>query len=120
MLTATSVVAGVTASAIPASGAVRTVTPRRSCTSQGKRFDVKSTSGTSTSARSGREAATIATSSDTVAPAATSSGRQPTRRAKDSRARPTDSVQGSQLVRPSRQSARAAWSASNAGFGGSP
>ena len=67
-----------------------------------------------------REAATTPTMLDTFGPIATDSTGTPTSRAYDARASSPGIPQCSQLVRPPRQSARAASSASDAGRGGSP
>ena len=88
---------------------------------KGQSSDVNSMSAATTRPRPGSTAAaTSATSSETVAPVATRSGGTPTSPAQSSRARPVDSPQGSQLVRPPCQSSSAARSASQAGRGGSP
>ncbi|GAB3971774.1 hypothetical protein GCM10027615_31260 [Plantactinospora veratri] len=109
-----------TASASRSAGTVRTRTPRSACTSQGKRLEVNSTSGTSTVAPAGSAAPTGASSWETVAPTVTSATGTPTSRAKAARDRAVEESQPSQEVCPVRQSARAAWSASQAGSGGSP
>ena len=57
---------------------------------------------------------------DVFAPIAIQSVGTPTIRAKDARALSVESPQPSQLVRPPRQSASTAWSASHAGVGGRP
>ena len=101
-------------------GTSRVVTPRCSCTRNGKSSDVNSTSGASTREPSGIEAATSPTSVDTFGPMATLSTGTPTSRAKDARASSPGIPQCSQLVRPPCQSSSALWSASHAGRGGRP
>ena len=119
-LNATAVVRPSIASASRSSGTVSTSTPRCACARNGKSSEVKSISGATTRAPSGIAAATWPTSPETVAPVATRSGGTPTSRAHASRARAVLSPHGSQVVRPSRQSASAACSSSQAGCGGSP
>ena len=97
-----------------------TSAPRASWTRKGKRSDAKSISGATMRARFGSDAATTPISCETLAETATSRGLTPTRRANEAREPSVASPQCSQLVRPARQSASAAWSASNAGRGGSP
>ena len=67
----TSVVAGETASARPVSGTCRTRTPRSAWTMNGNMIEVKSPSGTTTSAPSGSADATSETSTEVWAPVAT-------------------------------------------------
>ena len=108
-LKATTSVAAPTASARSAGGTVRTVARPSSCaTRKGKSVDVNSTSGATTRAPAGSDAATRPTSPETVAPTATSPALTPTIAAHASRERSVDSPQCSQLVRPPRQSASAA------------
>jgi hypothetical protein len=121
--TALNATTSVDASIAPASSAAatsRTSTPRRSWTMNGNSSEAKSTSGASTRAPSGIDAATSPMSSDTVAPIATVSGATPTSRANAARAPSALSPQCSQLVRPPRQSSSAACIASHAASGGSP
>ncbi len=81
---------------------------------------MNSISGARTRDPSGSEEATSPTSPETVAPTATVDGSTPISRANDPRAASVALPQCSQLVRPVRQSSSAAWSASQAGRGGSP
>ena len=119
-LNATTSVEASIAPASSAAGTVRTVTPRCAWTRNGKSVEVNSTSGARTRVPSGSDEATRPTSPETVAPTATVDGGTPTSRANDPRAASVASPHCSQLVRPVRQSSSAAWSASQAGRGGSP
>lgn len=119
-LNATRSVSASIASTSLAGGTVRTRTPRSACTSQGKRLEVNSTSGTTTVAPAGSAAATGASSWETVLPTATSATDTPTRPAKAARDRSVARPQPSHDVRPARQSAIASCTASHAGSGGSP
>src|SRR6266536_1299096 len=119
-LTATRSIPGRIAATNSSPGTATTSTPRSSCTFHGNTFEVNSTVSVSTVAPSGSAAAIGTKAADTVLPTNTSAASAPTNRANDSRARPVDSSHGSQLVAPTRQSASAACSASQAGRGGNP
>lgn len=86
----------------------------------GHSAEVNSASVDRTRERSGSAAAMSPTKWETAPPTATHSVGTPQSRAKDPRAACVASFQCSQLVRPTRQSASAAWSASHAGVGGKP
>ena len=92
----------------------------RPWTMNGHSAEVNSASVETTRAPSGSAAATRPAMVDALAPIATHSSGTPHMRANDARASSVDSPQCSQLVRPPRQSASAAWSASQAGRGGRP
>jgi hypothetical protein len=119
-LNATSVVRPSMAPASRSSGTGTTSTPWAARTSQGNRLELNSPSGTTTRAPAVRTVATEPSSSETVAPMATSAAGTLTSRAKRSRDWSTLRSHGSQLVRPVRHSSSMAWTAANAGRGGRP
>lgn len=119
-LNATAVVRSSIAVASLAAGTVTTSTPRASWTSQGKRFEVNSMSGTSTRAPGGSAAANGASRPEAVWPAITASTGAPTRRAKQARARSPAACHASMSERPSRHASWAAVMAAYAVSGGMP
>ena len=119
-LHATTVVEGDTASARASSGTARTVTPREAWTRNGYSRDVKSHSGTTTSASAGRHAATAPKKPDAAEPAATVSAPTPTNAANDCRAWSAASFQCRQSADPSAHSSSTRWPSSTVAVGGNP
>ena len=119
-LHATTLVDGDTASASDSSGTARTVTPRAVWTRKGYSTDVKSHSGTTTSASSGRHEATAPKKPDADDPAATVSASTPTNAANDRRAWSAASFHSRQLADPSAQSSSTRCPSSTVAVGGSP
>jgi hypothetical protein len=117
-LTATSDVEASTAEGTSSSSTVSTSTP--GAARNGQSTDVKSPCAQTTREPRGSDIATSPVNDDTWLPTATHDAGTPCIRAQIARDWPTAASQSCQLVRPWRHWSATAWSASNAGRGGSP